>query len=64
MGRPAFNSPDGESQDRSDPAEPVSSFMHRAAQRVRHLTGCDIPCDDAEAFLRESARIGLLRIED
>jgi Flp pilus assembly protein TadD len=48
----------------SDPAEPVSSFMRRAAQRVRNLTGCDLPCDDAETFIRESARIGLLQIED
>lgn len=48
----------------SDPEEPVSSFMRRAAQRVRNLTGCDLPCDDAESFLRESARIGLLQIED
>jgi Flp pilus assembly protein TadD len=48
----------------SDPEEPVSSFMRRAAQRVRNLTGCDLPCDDAETFIRESARIGLLQIED
>jgi Flp pilus assembly protein TadD len=48
----------------SDPDEPISSFMRRAAQRVRNLTGCDLPCDDAETFLRESARIGLLQIED
>jgi Flp pilus assembly protein TadD len=48
----------------SDPAEPVSSFMRRAAQRVLNLTGCELPCDDAETFLRESARIGLLRIEE
>ncbi|MQA88640.1 MAG: tetratricopeptide repeat protein [Gemmatimonas sp.] len=48
----------------SDPSEPVSSFMHRAAQRVRQLTGRDLPCDDAESFIRESARMGLLSIED
>lgn len=48
----------------SDPAEPIGAFMRRAAQRVRNLTGCDLPHHDAEAFLRESARIGLLRIED
>jgi Flp pilus assembly protein TadD len=47
----------------SDPAEPITAFMHRAAQRIRRLTGRDLPCDDPEAFLRESARIGLLRIE-
>ncbi len=48
----------------SDPSEPIGTFMRRAAQRVRKLTGCDLPHHDAEAFLRESARIGLLRIED
>jgi len=48
----------------SDPAEPISTFMHRAAQRVRQLTGRDLPCDDAESFLRESARMGLLSIDD
>jgi tetratricopeptide (TPR) repeat protein len=48
----------------SDPAEPITAFMHRAAQRVRQLTGRDLPCDDAESFLRESARMGLLSIED
>jgi Flp pilus assembly protein TadD len=47
----------------SDPTEPVSTFMSRAAERVRKLTGCALPCTDAEAFLRGSARIGLLRIE-
>lgn len=48
----------------SDPNEPIAAFMHRAAQRVRQLTGRDLPCDDAEAFIRESARMGLLSIED
>jgi Flp pilus assembly protein TadD len=48
----------------SDPSETIDAFMRRAAQRVRKLTGCDLPYDCAEAFLRESARIGLLRIED
>src|SRR5690606_24436436 len=33
----------------SDPTEPISSFMHRAAQRVRQLTGRDLPCNDAES---------------
>ncbi|HET7321814.1 MAG TPA: hypothetical protein VFI96_04905, partial [Longimicrobiaceae bacterium] len=47
----------------ADPSESLRVFMHRAAQRVRRLTGCELPCDDAEAFLRESARIGLVRIE-
>jgi len=50
--------------DLSDPEEPIHSFMRKAAQRVRQLTGCELPCDDAEAFLRESARIGLIHIEN
>lgn len=48
----------------SDPSEPVSTFMHRAAQRARQLTGHDLPFDDAESFIRESARVGLLSIEE
>lgn len=48
----------------ADPAESLTAFMRRAAQRVLHLTGRDLPCDDAEAFLRESARLGLLHIDD
>ncbi len=48
----------------SDPSEPIAVFMHRAAQRVRQLTGRDLRCDDAEVFIRESARMGLLSIED
>lgn len=48
----------------SDPSEPITVFMHRAAQRVRQLTGRVLPCDDAEMFIRESARMGLLSIED
>jgi hypothetical protein len=47
----------------SDPAEPLAAFMRKAAQRVRNLAGSDAPHDEAEAFLRESARIGLIRIE-
>lgn len=45
------------------PAEPLAAFMRRAARAVRERTGCDLPCDTAEAFLRGGARIGLLRIE-
>jgi tetratricopeptide (TPR) repeat protein len=48
----------------SDPSEPVSTFMHRAAQRVLQMTGRLLPCDDPETFIRESARMGLLSIED
>jgi Flp pilus assembly protein TadD len=46
------------------PGESVASFMAQAADRLRSLTGCDIPTDDPERFLRESARMGLLEIED
>jgi tetratricopeptide (TPR) repeat protein len=48
----------------SDPSEPIANFMSRAAKRVRQLTGRDLPCNDAESFIRESARMGLLSIED
>lgn len=48
----------------SDPSEPIATFMQRAAKRVRQLTGRDLPCNDAESFIRESARMGLLSIED
>jgi hypothetical protein len=50
-------------RDELDPAEPLAAFMRKAAQRVRNLTGRDVPDDDAEAFLRASARIGLIQIE-
>ena len=46
------------------PGESIASFMEQAANRVRSLTGCEIPCDDPERFLRESARMGLLEIDD
>lgn len=45
------------------PAEPLVAFMRRAARAVRERTGCELPCNTAEAFLRGGARIGLLRIE-
>jgi hypothetical protein len=48
----------------SDPGEPLDEFMRRAARRVQLLTGTELPADDAEAFIRESERIGLLRIEN
>lgn len=48
----------------SDAAEPIALFMYRAAIRIRRLTGCHLPHDDAEAFVRTSASLGLLEIED
>ncbi|HEY7513552.1 MAG TPA: tetratricopeptide repeat protein [Vicinamibacteria bacterium] len=46
------------------PGESVASFMAQAADRVRSLTGCELPCDDPELFLRESARMGFLEIDE
>jgi tetratricopeptide (TPR) repeat protein len=48
----------------SDRSIPISLFMFRAAARIRQLTGCELPHDDAEAFVRASASLGLLEIED
>lgn len=48
----------------ADPAEPVGAFMQRTAEHIRGLTGREPPCNDAEAFLRESARLGFLQIEE
>jgi tetratricopeptide (TPR) repeat protein len=48
----------------SEDAEPISTFMSRAAARIRRLTGRDLPHDDPEAFVRASAMLGLLEIEN
>jgi len=45
------------------PSDSPAAFMIRSAESVRRLTGQRLPCDDAESFLRGSARIGLLEIE-
>lgn len=45
------------------PDDSVTAFMVRSAERIRRRTGETVPCDSAEAFLRASERIGLLRIE-
>ncbi len=45
------------------PEESVAQFMRRKADEQRERTGIGIPSDDPEAFLRASARAGLLRIE-
>lgn len=47
----------------SDPAEPVALFMFRTAQQVRRLTGVQVRYHEAEAFLRDSERAELLRID-
>ena len=45
------------------PNESVAQFMRRKAAEQRARTGIGIPTDDPEAFIRASARAGLLRIE-
>lgn len=53
-----------EMRDRSeDPSLTVSEFMRQTARAVGHLSGVQVPHDDPEAFLRASARAGVLRIE-
>jgi tetratricopeptide (TPR) repeat protein len=46
-----------------DASAPITTFMRQESLRVRRLTGCELPFDNAEAFLRASALIGLLQIE-
>lgn len=46
-----------------EPGESVAGFMRRRAEEERSIRGADIPADDPERFLRESARVGLIRIE-
>jgi tetratricopeptide (TPR) repeat protein len=48
---------------RGDGAETIAQFMRREAEKERARTGIHIPATDPEAFLRASARAGLLRIE-
>lgn len=47
----------------SDPDVSLREFMRKTAVTVRSLTGVDVPDDDPEAFLRATARAGLVRIE-
>ncbi len=47
----------------ADPRTPISEFMLRMAEQARQSTGQRLPCDCAEAFLRASARLGLLHID-
>ena len=46
-----------------DPSVTVAEFMRETARLVRNVTGMTVPEDDPEAFLRASARAGILRIE-
>lgn len=53
-----------EMRDRAgDPSLTVSEFMRRTARAVHLLSGVRVPDDDPEAFLRASARAGVLSIE-
>jgi len=45
------------------PGETIAQFMRREAEREHARTGIGIPSDEPEAFIRASARAGLLRIE-
>lgn len=47
----------------SDRSDPLALFVRTAAHRVRSLTGGSLPCEHAEALLRDGARKGLLWIE-
>lgn len=51
-------------RDRSgDPTLSVAEFMRETARLVRKVTGMTVPEDDPEAFVRASARAGIVRIE-
>lgn len=41
----------------------IEEFMRETARRVRDKTGIEIPHDDPEAFLKASARAGVLHID-
>ncbi len=47
----------------ADPGQSVEEFMRDTARRVRDSTGIHIPDDDPEAFLKASARAGVLHID-
>ena len=45
------------------PGDSLAAFMIRSAESARVRTGQRVVCDDAESFVRASARAGLLEIE-
>ena len=47
----------------ANPGQSVEEFMRETARRVRDMTGIEIPDDDPEAFLKASARAGVLHID-
>lgn len=46
-----------------DPSVTIAQFMRESARILSHLTGIRVPHHDPEAFLRASARAGVLQIE-
>jgi len=54
----------GAMRDQSDdPSVTIAEYMRETARMLTHLTGIRVPHDDPEAFLRASARAGVLQIE-
>jgi len=47
----------------ANPGQSVEEFMRETARQVRDKTGIEIPDDDPEAFLKASARAGVLHID-
>jgi Tfp pilus assembly protein PilF len=47
----------------ANPGQSVEEFMRDTARRIRDMTGIEIPDDDPEAFLKASARAGVLHID-
>jgi Flp pilus assembly protein TadD len=48
---------------KGDPSQSLIDYMRAEAGRLRELTGGSVSCDDARAFIEDSARIGALEIE-
>jgi tetratricopeptide (TPR) repeat protein len=46
-----------------EPSRSIEEFMRETAHRVRSKTGIEIPDNDPEAFLKASARAGVLHID-
>jgi hypothetical protein len=47
----------------TEPGRSLEEYMRDTAHRIRALTGIEIPHDDPEAFLKASARAGVLHID-
>jgi len=53
-----------EMRDRTgNPGQSLTDYMRAEAGRLHELTGGSVSCDDARAFIEDSARIGALEIE-